>query len=163
MDRVTGKAEEQAVSYGMQGTVCSCSFSVAKCCCFTPLFFFDSPFVVLSCRGGGDENHLLFQTCLKTCLMLLLTSFGEGCNSGSLDPCRVTLVRDGLRRRTMGTVAVVGVSLLVQNFTCSTSGEVEMLVRTMASAYLISPPMAGVKSSSIQVKAVISGWDLFRG
>lgn len=95
--------------------------------------------------------------------MLLLTSFGEGCNSGSSDPCRVTLVRDGLRRRTMGTVVVVGVSLFVQNFTCSTSGEVEMLVRTMASAYLISPPMAGVKSSSIQVKAVISGWDLFRG
>lgn len=34
MDRVIGEAHEQAVSYGMQGTVCSCSFSVAKCCCF---------------------------------------------------------------------------------------------------------------------------------
>lgn len=125
MDRVIGEAEEQAVSYAVQGTVCSCSFSVAKCCCFTPSFLLRQSFCHAVSEGWrGHKPFIISDPSEDLSFILLSTSFGEGCNSGSSDPCRVTLVRDGPRRRTMGAVALVGFSLLVQNFTRSTSGDI---------------------------------------
>lgn len=64
MAGVIREAQEQAVTCGTQGTLCSCSFSVAKWCCFT---ISDSFCHAVSQRWRGT-NHLLFQASPETCL-----------------------------------------------------------------------------------------------
>lgn len=51
--------------------------------------FSASPFVVLSHRGGGHTNHLLFQANPRTCVSLLL-SLCKGFDYGGSSPCCVT-------------------------------------------------------------------------
>lgn len=45
--------------------------------------FSDSPFVMLSHRGGGHTNHLLFQASLRTCL-IVIAAIGQRVSLGWL-------------------------------------------------------------------------------
>lgn len=70
MAGVVGEAQEQAVSSGVQGAVCSHSFSELKLLLHVLSV---GPFVVLSHRGGGHTNHVFFQGSPRTCLVVAVT------------------------------------------------------------------------------------------
>lgn len=103
------RGAEQAVSYNMQGTVCSCSFSVAKCRCFPLSLFLQQPFCHAVLQGWRRRKPFIMSDYSSDSSFLL--QLAKGVIQAAQIPDVWLPGGDGQRGRTAGAVAVTSLNL----------------------------------------------------